>query len=118
MATILEILMIDSNPADARLAKEMFKDSRIHNNMTVVSDLKQTMACLRKEREFAQALSPDIIFLNLIVAVKDGFDIWKEILGDTTFSAIPLVLISLSEDEQNVLMRDHAANDIKPVCYI
>jgi CheY-like chemotaxis protein len=52
------------------------------------------------------------------VAVKDGIDIWKEILGDTTFSAIPLVLISLSEDEQNVLMRDHAANDIKPVCYI
>jgi hypothetical protein len=47
MATILEILMIDSNPADARLAKEMFKDSRIHNNMTVVSDLKQSMACLR-----------------------------------------------------------------------
>lgn len=118
MATILEILLIESNPGDVRLVKEMFKDSRIQNNMTAVGDLKQTMAFLRKEGEFVQASSPDVIFLSLIMLMNDGYEIWKEILENETYKAIPLVLVSISEDEQNLLKRHNILKNTVPASYV
>lgn len=118
MATILEILLIESNTGDVRLVKEMFKDSRIQNNMTAVGDLKQAMAFLRKEGQFVQASSPDVIFLSLILLMKDGYEIWKEILEDETFKSIPLVLVSISEEEEDMLKRHNIMKDTVPASYV
>jgi CheY-like chemotaxis protein len=46
---------------------------------------------------------PDLILLDLNMPVKNGFDILRELKSDTTFSYIPVVIISAStkkEDEQ------------------
>jgi CheY-like chemotaxis protein len=118
MATVLEILVIESNPGDVRLVREMFKDSRIHNSMTVVGDLKQTMAFLRKEGSFAQANSPDVIFLSLMMLMNDGYEIWKAILENEAYKSIPLVLVSSSQDEQDMLKRHNIMKDTVPASYV
>jgi CheY-like chemotaxis protein len=96
----------------------MFKDSRIQNHMTAVGDLKQAMAFLRKEGQFAHVNSPDVIFLSLIMLMNDGYNIWKAILESETYKSIPLVLVSSSEEEQDMLKRHNIMKDTVPSSYV
>jgi CheY-like chemotaxis protein len=118
MVALLEILVIESNLADARLIVELFKGNKLHNNLRILNSARQTIAYLRREGEFDQALQPDIIFINVVMTVRESFDLWHEILMDEVFSLIPVILVSSSEGDQNLLKRHNGDIKLEPACYI
>ena len=71
-AKMVEILLIEDNPGDIRLVKEVFKDSKLHNNLRVALDGEEAMKMLRQEGEYFKAQRPDLIILDLNLPKKNG----------------------------------------------
>ena len=73
----IEILLVEDNPGDVRLIKEVFKDAKIYNAMQVAYDGEAAMEILRREGEYSDAPSPDLILLDLNLPKKDGREVLR-----------------------------------------
>ena len=99
----VEILLVEDNPADVRLTKEALKEEKLHNNLSVVNDGVEAMAFLRKEGKYENAQRPDLVLLDLNLPKKDGREVLKEIKNDDKLKAIPVVVLTVSKAEEDVL---------------
>lgn len=100
--SMVEILMVEDNPADVRLTEEAFKDAKVLNNMHVVGDGEAAMEFLRKKGGYSNAPRPDLILLDLNLPKKDGREVLAEIKEDPILRSIPVVILTTSDDEKDV----------------
>lgn len=108
---MIEILMVEDNPADVRLTEEAFKDAKMANHMNVVVDGEEAMSFLRQEGKYEYAPRPDLILLDLNLPKKDGRAVLEEIKEDLELRRIPVVVLTTSEDEKDILNAyDHHVN--------
>ncbi|MGB5056359.1 MAG: response regulator [Nitrospirales bacterium] len=103
MQNPIEILLIEDNPADIRLTQEAFREARLQNTLHVVQDGVSAMAFIRQTAPFQQAPRPDLILLDLNLPKKDGREVLKEIKSDPHIRTIPVVVLTTSDDEADVL---------------
>jgi two-component system, chemotaxis family, response regulator Rcp1 len=99
----IEILLIEDNPADIRLTQEAFQEARLHNTIHVAQDGVSAMAFIRQTAPYQHAPRPDLILLDLNLPKKDGREILEEIKSDPHTRTIPVVVLTTSEDEGDVL---------------
>jgi chemotaxis family two-component system response regulator Rcp1 len=99
----VEILLVEDNPGDRRLAVEIFKDCKICNHINIVHDGVEAMAFLRREGDDASAPRPDLVLLDLNLPKKDGREVLAEIKEDSDLKNIPVVIMTTSESEQDIL---------------
>ncbi len=100
---IIDILLVEDNEGDARLAMEALKDSKIRNIIHHVLDGEEAMAFLRQEGAYADKPKPDLILLDLNLPRKDGREVLAEIKSDNYLKTIPVVVLTVSSDEQDIL---------------
>ncbi len=98
----VEILLVEDNPADVRLTIEVFKDSRITNHISVATDGEEALAFLQKRGKYAGADRPDLILLDLNLPRKDGREVLSEIKADRELKAIPVIVLTTSDADQDV----------------
>lgn len=99
----IEILLVEDNSADVRLTREALKEEKINNNLSVVKDGIEALAFLRKEGAYEKAVRPDLILLDLNLPRKDGREVLKEIKEDENLKCIPVVVLTVSEAESDIL---------------
>jgi chemotaxis family two-component system response regulator Rcp1 len=99
----IEILLVEDNPGDARLAVEALKDSKVHNNLYHVEDGEEAMEFLRRRGEYADAPQPDLVLLDLNLPRKDGREVLEEIKADPNLRCIPVVVLTTSEAERDLV---------------
>ncbi len=99
----IEILLVEDNPGDARLAEEALKDAKVYNNMNLVQDGVEAMAYLRHEGKYADKPRPDLILLDLNLPKKNGHEVLAEIKADEDLKRIPVVILTVSQDERDIL---------------
>jgi len=99
----VEILLVEDNPGDARLAVEALKESEAPNNLHTVVDGEEAMAFLHREGKYADALLPDLILLDLNLPKKDGREVLAEIKEDPDLRRIPVVIMTISNAEEDIL---------------
>ncbi len=110
----INILLVEDNPGDIRLTREVLKEGKIKNELNVVTDGEQAVLYLKKEGPFLEAVTPDIILLDLNLPKKDGREVLAEIKVDPVLLFIPVVVLTTSSAEMDILnMYSHHAN-----CYI
>jgi two-component system, chemotaxis family, response regulator Rcp1 len=116
MASIkqVNILMAEDSPSDADLAREAFKNGKLLNELVIVPDGVEAMAYLRKEGKYANAVRPDIIILDLNMPRKDGRQVLSELKQDPVFKLIPVVILTTSEDEADILR----SYELQASCYV
>ena len=102
-AAAIEVLLIEDSPGDVRLTREAFKDAKVHINLHVASDGAKAMAFLKREGEYASALRPDMILLDLNLPKKDGREVLEEIKDNPTLKTIPVVVLTTSSSEADIL---------------
>src|SRR5690606_17190503 len=99
----VEILLVEDNPADVRLTIEALKDAKVYNELRVVSNGVDALAYLRREGEYADATRPDLILLDLNLPRMSGLEVLEVIKNDEILRAIPVVVITTSQAEQDII---------------
>jgi two-component system, chemotaxis family, response regulator Rcp1 len=99
----IEILLVEDNPGDARLAVEALKESKVHNNLHHVVDGVEAMLFLHREGEYAGVPAPDLILLDLNLPRKDGREVLAEIKEDPELRPVPVVILTTSSAERDLV---------------
>jgi chemotaxis family two-component system response regulator Rcp1 len=99
----IEILLVEDNPGDARLAKEALKESKLRNTLHHVEDGVEAIDFLNKRGRYADKPRPDLIILDLNLPKKDGREVLLEIKDDDDLKRIPVVILTISKAEEDIL---------------
>jgi CheY-like chemotaxis protein len=110
----VEILLVEDNPVDVMITKEAFCGARVCNNLHVAEDGEEAMDFLYKRGKYSAAPSPEIILLDLNLPRKDGREVLAEIKGDSSLRHIPVIILTTSEDEEDITK----SYDLHANCYI
>jgi chemotaxis family two-component system response regulator Rcp1 len=110
----VEILLVEDNPGDVRLTIEALRVSKLHNQLNVARDGVEALAFLRREGAFSDAVRPDLIVLDLNLPKKGGREVLAEIKADAALRTIPVVILTTSRAEQDVLR----SYELQANCYI
>jgi two-component system, chemotaxis family, response regulator Rcp1 len=111
---VIDILLVEDNPADVRLTQEAMRDSKLLNRLTVVPDGVEAMAYLKREREYSNATRPDLILLDLNLPKKDGREVLAELKADENLKSIPVVVLTTSEAHTDIVK----SYNLHANCYI
>ena len=99
----VEVLLVEDNPGDVRLTREALKDAKVLNNLSVVPDGVEALAFLRRSGPYRAVPRPDLILLDLNLPKVDGREVLEEIKADEAFQHIPVVILTSSQAEQDIL---------------
>jgi CheY-like chemotaxis protein len=111
---LAEILLVEDNPGDVRLTIEALKEGKMHNNLHVTRDGAAAIAFLRREGEYADAVRPDLILLDLNLPKMDGREVLAEIKQDAGLKRIPVIVLTTSDAEMDILR----SYELHANCYI
>jgi CheY-like chemotaxis protein len=100
---VIDVLLVEDDPGDVLMTREAFEDNKVANRLSVVSDGVSALEFLRKEGEFAQAPTPDLILLDLNLPRMDGREVLQALKTDDELCRIPVVVLTTSEAEEDVL---------------
>ena len=114
----IQILLVEDNLGDARLAVEALKESKVVNTLYHVEDGVQAMRFLRRQGEYVGMPVPDLILLDLNLPRRDGREVLEEIKGDSELRIIPVVVLTTSAAERDLVKTYHLhanAYIVKPI---
>ena len=110
----IEILLVEDNPGDVRLAVEALTEAKVHNRLNTVSDGEAAMSFLLRKPPYTDAPRPDLILLDLNLPRKSGREVLAEIKATPDLKRIPVVILTTSQAEEDIVKAyDSSAN-----CYI
>ncbi len=110
----IDILLVEDNPGDARLAQEAFRDSRVLNRIYHVIDGVEALSFLRRGSGYESSPRPDIILLDLNMPRKSGREVLAELKDDPEFKSIPVVVLTTSKAEEDIVR----SYELHANCYI
>ena len=99
----ISILMIEDNPGDVRLTREILRDAKVINTLVSVKDGVEALDYLYRQAAYADAPRPDLILLDLNLPRMSGLEILKKIKSDPDLKIIPVVILTTSQAEQDIL---------------
>jgi CheY-like chemotaxis protein len=102
-AELISVLLVEDDPGDVLLIREAFSEQKVGNALSVVSDGVQAIRYVRGEGEYAGRERPDLILLDLNLPRKSGAEVLAEIKGDPALATIPVIVLTTSEAEEDVL---------------
>jgi CheY-like chemotaxis protein len=103
----IDVLLVEDDAGDVVLIREAFEHNKVHNKLEVVSDGVEAIEFLRREGTHAGAPRPDLILLDLNLPRKDGREVLAEIKEDPDLRSIPVVVLTTSKAEEDVLRSYH-----------
>jgi len=101
--TPIEVLLVEDDPGDVLMTREALADHKVRNRLSVVSDGEEALAYLRREGQFADAVRPDLVLLDLNLPRRDGREVLAEIKSDQTLRQIPVVVLTTSQADEDIL---------------
>ena len=103
-----EILLVEDNEGDVRLAIEIFKKLGLSYNLNVTANGVEALAFLHREGiKYQDARRPDLILLDLNMSQKDGRETLAEIKADSHLRSIPVIVFTTSEHERDIFNAYH-----------
>jgi CheY-like chemotaxis protein len=102
-SSAIEILLIEDNEGDIELMREAFHDGKILNRIHVARDGEEGLDFLYRRGQYADAIRPDIVLLDLNTPRKSGREVLAEIKRDSDLQEIPVVVLSSCAAEQDIL---------------
>lgn len=99
----IEVLLVEDDEGDVLITREALAEGKVLNRLNVASDGVEALAYLRREGRHADATRPDLILLDLNLPRRDGRQVLADVKGDTDLRRIPVVVLTTSEAEEDVL---------------
>lgn len=100
---LIEILLVEDDPGDIRLARETLKDYKMQNTLHVVEDGEQAIQFLKKQGRYSNAVTPDLVLLDLNLPKIDGVEVLAEMKNMPSMKQIPVVVLGASHHDLALL---------------
>jgi chemotaxis family two-component system response regulator Rcp1 len=98
----VEVLLIEDNPGDVRLVREVLKEAQFPHHLSVVKDGAEAIAFIRRQGSYAQAPSPRLILLDLNLPKKGGLEMLEEVSPELAKNQARVVILTNSEAEKDL----------------
>ncbi|MEC4019650.1 response regulator [Streptomyces sp. H27-D2] len=99
----VEVLLVEDDAGDELMTREAFEDNKIGNTLHVVRDGMEALDFLYRRGQHADAVSPDLILLDLNLPKYDGRQVLDRIKSDPDLKHIPVVVLTTSAAEEDIL---------------
>jgi len=99
----MNILLVEDNPADIKLTQEAFKLNDVHSALNIVMDGHEAMEYLRKQGQYKEAKTPDIVLLDINLPKKNGHTVLAEMKADQTLKSIPVIMLTTSASKNDII---------------
>lgn len=112
------VVAVEDNPADVRLVEEGIESAETTLEFKVHKTGGRAIEKLASLAPESTAVHPDLVFLDLNLPEKSGFDVLRTIRTETAFQHVPVVVVSSSENSHDIRrVYELAANAyvVKPV---
>jgi CheY-like chemotaxis protein len=98
-----EVLLAEDNDDDVELTRQGFRRAKLLVNMHRVEDGEKCLAFLRKQGEYENVPTPDLILLDLNMPKMGGREVLAEMIKDERLNGLPVVILTTSEQDEEVL---------------
>jgi chemotaxis family two-component system response regulator Rcp1 len=102
MKKLSRVLLVDDNPADIDLTRDVLARGDYPSLVCSVADGEEAMAFLQREGRYADKLVPDLVLLDLNLPRKDGRAVLAEVKSHPTLHSTPVVIFSTSQASQDI----------------
>ncbi len=109
-----EVLLVEDNPGDVRLAKEVLAEGKVPKNIHVAHDGVEAVELLRAGTRNGGSWVPDLILLDLNLPKKTGHDVLAEIRADERLRNTPVIIFTSSAAEPDI----RQAYELHANCYV
>jgi CheY-like chemotaxis protein len=109
-----DVLLVEDSAAEARLAREALRETRLPVQLHVASDGVQAMDFLRRQGPYQEAPRPHLVLLDLNLPRKDGREVLRDIKADDELRRIPVVVLTTSQAPTDIIR----AYELYANCYI
>jgi CheY-like chemotaxis protein len=97
------ILLVEDNDDDILITKRAFEKGHVTNPVVVVRDGDEALDYVFRRGPFVGAPRPALVLLDLNLPRVDGFTVLRTIKGDPDVRSIPVVILTTSKREEDVL---------------
>ena len=105
------MLLVEDNPADARLLSEAFKESPEPYELHSVADGEAAMDFVHRRNEYSDKPRPDLILLDINLPKRSGHDVLERLKEAPDLRRIPVLMLTSSDSVADVMAAyDHHAN--------
>ncbi len=102
----VEILLVEDNPDDTELTLRALRKNNLANRVVQVKDGAAALDFVFARGEFGGrdiANAPKVVILDLKLPKVDGLEVLKEMKSDPRTRAIPVVILTSSTQEKDLL---------------
>lgn len=99
-----ELLLVEDDPGDVSLTRELLKESKFKLNLQVVENGNDAISFVKKKGKFSDKTKPDLILIDLNLPRKNGYDVIKEIKSDEELKLIPIIAFTGSDSNHDIML--------------
>jgi two-component system, response regulator len=102
----VQILLVEDNPHDVKLALHAFKNHHLANHVHVVRDGAEALEFIFATDRYAgrnMAHGPKLILLDLKLPLVDGIEVLRRIKADERTCMTPVVVMTSSKEERDMV---------------
>jgi len=99
------ILLAEDDPGDQEIVRRAFQNSKIRNELVIVSDGEEALDYLFQRGKYAgtDVAMPDLILLDLNMPKIDGREVAQQIRGNEQLRYIPIVVLTTSKQGEDIV---------------
>jgi CheY-like chemotaxis protein len=110
----IDILLVEDNEGDILLISEALEEGKVINSINIARDGEKAIDYLEKRGGNKEAISPDLIILDVNLPRKNGHEVLEYVKESDHLKHIPVIMLTTSSSEKDIIKsyKNHAN------CYI
>ena len=102
-AKAIDILLIEDDPGDELIIREVFEHNKFHNTLHVARDGQEGLDYVYRRGKYQDAPQPGLILLDLNLPKYDGRQLLERFKSDPDLCHIPIVVLTTSAADEDIL---------------
>ena len=102
-AKAIDILLIEDDPGDELIIREVFEHNKFRNTLNVARDGQEGLDYMYRRGKYQDAPQPDLILLDLNLPKYDGRQLLERFKSDPDLCHIPIVVLTTSAADEDIL---------------